>query len=145
MGSNETLLSGKREHMAQRKERFLSALAGSCGDTRLACRVAGVSATTVARWNSCDGEFRAASDEVEDAAFLLLEAEARRRAMAGSDRLLIFLLSSRLPHKYGFAQQARAVLDQSEAREIAVDMVRVYQELEGYCPPPPDGGAEPPE
>jgi len=95
MGSNETLLSGKREHMAQRKERFLAALTGSCGDARLACRVAGVSATTVARWKSSDEGFSAASDEVEDAAFLLLEAEARRRAMAG-EREASGLLRSRV-------------------------------------------------
>ena len=81
---------------------FLASLRNS-GNVRASCEAAGVARSRVYKSRDEDEEFRAAWAEAEREAVELLEAEARRRAMKGSDVLLIFLLKAHDP-KYRFAE-----------------------------------------
>ncbi len=51
-------------------------------------------------WRREDPDFAEAWDEALEEGTDLLEDEARRRAMAGSDHLLMFILKSRRPAQY---------------------------------------------
>jgi hypothetical protein len=96
---------------------FLGALGGSAV-VLLACRTAGVSRATAYRHRARSERFARRWDDAIEDAVDLLEAEARRRAVAGvekpvyyrgqvvgnvreySDTLLIFLLKALHPQKY---------------------------------------------
>jgi hypothetical protein len=115
-----------RAHTARHKKGFLTAFAGS-GNITLACRASGVGRRTVYDWQARDEAFALAFRQAEIEATEHLEAEAWRRAVAGtrrlrfdkdgqplrdpatgepyvemdySDTLLIFLLKARAPEKY---------------------------------------------
>lgn len=70
------------------------------GNLTLASQVAGIDRRTVYKRYRIDDKFREEYDNAMDAGIDILEAEARRRAMAGSDTLLIFLLKGARPEKY---------------------------------------------
>ena len=70
------------------------------GNLTLASQIAGVDRAVVYRRYKADAEFRQQYDEAMETGIDILEAEARRRAMAGSDTLLIFLLKGARPEKY---------------------------------------------
>lgn len=78
---------------------FLDLFAQS-GNVMLSARGAGVDRTTPYRFRNEDERFRVAWEEADEASTQVLEAEARRRAMAQSDRLLVFLLKARRPATY---------------------------------------------
>lgn len=70
------------------------------GNVMLSARGMGVDRTTPYELRSRDERFRQAWLDADEAATQVLEAEARRRAMSTSDRLLIFLLQARRPEVY---------------------------------------------
>lgn len=78
---------------------FLDLFAQS-GNVMLSARGAGVDRSTPYELRGRDEAFAAAWSEADRAATMVLEAEARNRAMKGSDRLLIFLLQARDPARY---------------------------------------------
>ena len=78
---------------------YLIALA-KCGNVTQAAEIAGISRATVRERYDTSPEFRKACDDAIDQGIDILEAEARRRALAGSDLLLIFLLKANRPDKY---------------------------------------------
>jgi hypothetical protein len=96
---------------------FLDAL-GKSAVVLLACRAAGVSRATVYRHRARSGRFARRWDDALEDAVDMLEAEARRRALHGTDRpvyyrgeavgtvreysdtLLIFLLKASRPERY---------------------------------------------
>src|SRR5450631_3101560 len=79
--------------------RFVEALRDT-GAVRYACEAAGVPRSTAYRHRAADSEFASAwSGALEDACDEL-EVEARRRAIAGSDGLLQFLLRAHRPGVY---------------------------------------------
>jgi len=84
---------------ATRKKRFLAVLAAG-HSVMTAAEAAGVARQTVYRWRQEDEAFARAWDEAIEAGTDRLEDEALRRAFAGSDTLLIFLLKARRPAKY---------------------------------------------
>jgi hypothetical protein len=90
-------------------ERFLDALR-ACGSVRQACRQTGVTRSTVYEWRNGDPEFRAQWDEALEQGLDALEDEGMRRAFAGSDRLLMYMLSNRRPEVYS-PYRARAKTD----------------------------------
>jgi hypothetical protein len=81
------------------KRAFLYAYA-ECGSLIIACNLANVHPSTVRQWLARDAEFTEAYDTATDNAVAILEMEARRRALEGSDRLLEFLLKSLRPEVY---------------------------------------------
>ena len=80
-------------------DRFLEVFRDTC-NVRLSCHAAGIDRCAVYHYRAADPEFREAWDQAEDDAIDLLEAEARKRARASSDVLMIFLLKAHRPHKY---------------------------------------------
>ena len=62
--------------------------------------VSGVGRATLYRWRDADPEFAAAWEESVDTGTEVLEKVAMKRAVDGSDTLLIFLLKSRRPEIY---------------------------------------------
>lgn len=78
---------------------FLAALRNS-GNVRAACQSAGISREIAYRHKRQEEEFAAQWEEAQEESVDVLEAEARRRAMASSDTLMIFLLKSNRPEKY---------------------------------------------
>jgi hypothetical protein len=97
--------------------RFLEVFAAT-GNVRLAASAAGVSRDTPYKRAQSDPEFGAAWLRAREDAVDMLEAEARRRALASSDQLLMFLLRSERPDKYRERMELRVDL-RAEAQRIA--------------------------
>jgi hypothetical protein len=79
--------------------RFLRTLAAT-GNVSLACQAAKVGRTRAYEARQRDEDFAVAWHEALEDACDELESEARRRALAGSDQLLMFLLRSHRPERY---------------------------------------------
>ena len=78
---------------------FLNALRNS-GNVRAACAAVGVSRQYVYAQRVADSEFNAEWDEALKDAVDVLDAEARRRGMGGSDTLLIYMLKVHGDERY---------------------------------------------
>jgi hypothetical protein len=135
---------GRRRLRIWRQAKFLRAFRET-GDLRGAADAAGISPWTAAHWKRTDSDFAEAFSQAEDVALLELETTARKRALEGSDRLLIFLLERRWPRRYGSraAIAARMEVVGDEARTVAVEMRAVWEELENFCPPADDEAEAP--
>jgi hypothetical protein len=72
----------------------------NCGNITAAAQATGCVRRAIYRWQEDDDAFVAEFRDAELQATDGLEAEAWRRAMGGSDLLLIFLLKARAPEKY---------------------------------------------
>ena len=88
---------------ADAKKRALAAYA-ELGIVARACEAAGIARCTWYDWVNSDPEFAQAVREAEEAAIDSLEQEARRRAKAGSDVLLMFCLKAKRPEYRDRAQ-----------------------------------------
>ena len=83
----------------KKRKAFLKCLAN--GDSvQNSANVAGVARGTVYRWRQEDESFAADWDMALDSGVDRLEDEAYKRALDGSDTLLIFLLKSKRPGVY---------------------------------------------
>ena len=81
------------------KKAFLAAYATS-GNITDAAKAAGVTRQAHYEWKRADPDYAADFKRAGIEAVESLEAEARRRALAGSDTMLIFLLKAVKPKKY---------------------------------------------
>lgn len=82
-----------------KKALFLVAFARQ-GVVSYAAKAAGVGRRTVYDWLEKDPDFRTLFADAEQEGIDALEAEAHKRAIGGSDVLLIFLLKASRPSKY---------------------------------------------
>jgi hypothetical protein len=82
-----------------KKRVFLSAFC-SCGTLAGAGRASGIQAQNHHHWMRKDPQYAEYFHRAKEIAGDTLEEEARRRAMTGSDVLLIFLLKGFKPEKY---------------------------------------------
>ncbi len=78
---------------------MLAALAKT-GNISASARAADIERSTHYKWIRSDPDYAAAADQALETAVDVLEAVARKRAMVGSDTLLIFLLKAARPEKY---------------------------------------------
>ena len=78
---------------------FLSHFAAS-GNVMLSAKAAGIDRNLPYLERRKNPRFAEAWEQAEEDSIQLLEAEARRRAMASSDTLMIFLLKARRPRVY---------------------------------------------
>jgi hypothetical protein len=78
---------------------YIIALAQT-GNVTLSAQMAGIARGTARERYDTSPEFRKACDDAINQGIDILEAEARRRALAGSDLLLLFLLPANRPDKY---------------------------------------------
>lgn len=109
------------------KKAFLTALE-NCGTIRTAANAAGVHYTTVYREKKDDPDFAAAWDNAIEVAADTLEDEARKRAFAGSDVLLIFLLKGMRPEKF---RESRSTIPPAELNKmIETELQRIAKQKE---------------
>lgn len=82
-----------------RKAAMVAALART-GNVSASARAAEIERSTHYRWLSTDPEYAIAVEQALEDAVDVLEAVARKRAIVGSDPLLMFLLKAARPEKY---------------------------------------------
>jgi DNA-directed RNA polymerase specialized sigma24 family protein len=109
------------------KPRFLEIIRAT-GNVRLAASAAGIDRSTPYRRAQRDPVFARDWAAAEQDAIDALEAEARRRALASSDQLLMFLLRAHRPERY------RETLDlhvefRAEAERIAAKVGKPVEEV----------------
>jgi len=125
----QTQVNGEKEQRADAGEwipAFLATLS-TTANVHLACRQAGVIRKTAYNWRDEDPNFAAAWKEAMDDATDLLEWHGRRRAIATSDKLLIFLLQA---HRYGFKQQLEHSGPGGKPIPIAADIISIVDDGE---------------
>lgn len=120
MASTKTVLNGRKPHArpGSWQEEFLDNLIEH-GCPEAAAHDAGVSMRAVYKHRIRDEDFALAYIEALDYATASLEQECHRRAMNGSDLLLIFRLKALLPHKYRDNWNPSKSMDESQAQLIA--------------------------
>ena len=91
---------------------FLRAVAGGA-TISAAAQAAGISRRTAYQWRNRYSTFAAAWDDALETGTDRLEEEAVRRALGGSDTLLIFLLKARRPHIYRERMDMQHTLEKS--------------------------------
>ncbi len=101
------------ETLSERQEIFLACIEGGATYAEATAEV-GVHRATSWRWKQ-DPDFARRYRAARRGSVARLRREAERRAMAGSDRLLIFLLCSYAPEQF----QERAVLDHRGKVDLA--------------------------
>jgi len=106
-----------RRRRADWKPRFLEIIRAT-GNVRLAASAAGIDRSTPYRRAQRDPAFARDWAAAEQDAIDVLEAEARSRALAGSDQLLMFLLRAHRPERYRETLDLRLEL-RAEAERIA--------------------------
>ena len=95
---------------AKKRVAFIASLRNS-GNVRASCHAVGISRKTAYRWKEKWATFAAEWDEALEDSCDVLEAEARRRGMSVSDRLLMFLLKAHRPEVFGEKQQVDITSD----------------------------------
>ena len=121
----EQLESYKQWSKVQGIKRTFIAYYSDCGSLVIACNYANIHPSTVKMWLVNDDDFRNDYDVATDMAVAILEHEARRRALAGSDRLLEFLLKSLKPDVY----RERYEVKQEIAGDYIIDISNPNQTL----------------
>ena len=94
----------------------------------------GVAYRTVYQWKQDDPEFDAKWQAAMEAGTQVLEQEAKRRAIEGSDQLLMFLLRGKRPEQY----RERSEVKLETKANLVLDLIP-YEEL-GLVKPGGDDG-----
>ena len=92
---------------------------------------AGVGRSSIFDWRAADASFDRAFREAFDSGTDRFEAEARRRALAGSDLLLLFLLKQRDPKRFN---QRMVVVSGDPENPIAVQHSGAPDNVVSYLP-----------
>ena len=109
----------------RKKSAFLAAFC-ECGNVSKSTKAAKINRTTHYQWLKDDPEYAAAFSEAEQIAVAELEDEARKRAMKGSDLLMIFLLKHLKPERY----RERLETKVSGTVEHSVNVRHLVEELQ---------------
>lgn len=109
----------------ERRAAFLAVLAEGDSVTS-ACRVIGVARQSIYALRGRDEEFAKDWDDAIEEGTDILEDAARKRAVDGSDTLMIFLLKGRRPNKY----RDNAKLEVDVKTDIAAILARRTQRTE---------------
>lgn len=109
------------------QQKFLKALRET-GSVGKAGKIAGIGHTSLYRWRQEDEVFAAKWDLAAELTADGLEDECRRRAMAGSDNLLMFLLKGLRPERW---RESRASMSPAELNKlIEGELKRLAKEKE---------------
>jgi len=84
----------------QRRMQIIADKVAQCVELTVACQYAGVPYRTAQQWKMERDDFRAMLADAAERRTQLLEKEAWRRALAGSDTLMIFMLKAARPAMY---------------------------------------------
>lgn len=112
-----------------RKAVVLELLAEGC-NLREAAAALGIHRGTIRRWRLADPEFAAGVRTAFKANVESLKGEAERRAMNGSDKLLMFLLCNYAPEQ--FSQQSK--VEVSAGAGLAEAIIAARQRARSDCP-----------
>ena len=129
-GASERPLSDEIRH--PKKRAMLAALAKT-GNISASARAAGISRCTHYDWLATDPAYRQAVAEAMEDAIDVLEAAARRRALVGSDLLLIFLLKAARPERYRERYQVEHTRDiqrDAQIKEMRESMLELLSDPE---------------
>ncbi len=102
------------ETLGERKEIFLAFIEGGARYNE-AAEKAGMSRVQAWRWKKSDPAFVKRLEAARKASVAKLRLEAERRAMAGSDKLLVFLLCNYAPEQF----QERQTVDHRGKVDLA--------------------------
>ena len=111
--------------LSERQEIFLAFVEGGARYAEAAAET-GVHRVTAWRWRA-DPAFIKRYEAARKASVSRLKREAERRAMAGSDRLLIFLLCAYAPDEF----QERQVLDHRGKLDLASTIAQARKRIGG--------------
>lgn len=125
----EPLLTAS-ERKAERKRAFVTLIADGLNFME-ACEALHLDRSTAFRWRQADPEFAQACRDALKVSIEKLEAEAERRALHGSDKLLMFLLERRAPDKYHIAQK----LEHSGSVDLAAAVMAARRRANGDATP----------
>ncbi len=112
--------------------RFLEVFRSTC-NVRLSADAAGIDRDTAYRRRQRDPEFARLWAQAEQDGVDVLEAQARARALSGSDPLLMFLLKAHRPDRYRERVDIRLDMKfeaQRIARDLGVSVEGLYAEAE---------------
>ena len=110
---------GQKIASVGRKAQFLKAYA-EMGSIAGACQAIGLARCLIYEWRAKDPHFADAMVAAEETAVELLESAAYTRALAGSDRLLMFLLEKLRPHIYGDPHGRRGEVHIDQRQQVAM-------------------------
>jgi hypothetical protein len=116
--------------VAARQQRFLKTFAVSANITR-AARAAKVGRTQVYAWQESSDEFTLAMREAREEAYDRLEQEAVRRAMAGSDTLIMFLLKAARPEKFRERSEVKVHVGDDGANQLTDEQLEGIRRILG--------------
>ena len=140
MGSNDTDCGMARcapaDKIRHPKRASMLAALSKTGNISASARAAEIHRSTHYEWLALDPDYAAGVDQALEEAVDVLEAAARKRALIGSDVLLIFLLKGHRPEKYRerheIKHQARVTVeDDGDAFEVLRDPEMV-KAIEAY-------------
>lgn len=109
------------DHIQDSRKRTFLEYFSKCGIIAKTCELAAIKPSSHYYWIENDDEYKKAFEIANDIATDVLEAEATRRAMNGSDVLLIFLLKARKPHIF---REQKVVIGGNVQHEMKVSIVR---------------------
>lgn len=109
--------------LSERQELFLAAISGGARYNE-AAEEAGVHRVTAWRWKAHPA-FIKQYEAARKASVAKLKREAERRAMAGSDRLLIFLLCAYAPEEF----QERQLMEHRGKLDIASSIAQARKRI----------------
>ena len=111
-------MTDTRTNRTARKEKALLDALRDGDSISAAVRAAGIARSTYYEWRNTHPDFAAAADDAIEEGTDALEDEGKRRAMNGSDTMLIFLLKGRRREKYGDRQSHELTGKDGEALTI---------------------------
>jgi hypothetical protein len=117
-------MQGRSNRTEAIRARFLQTL-GETGNITETCRALELHRPSMYEWRAADRSFAAAWDAALELGADSLEDEARRRALAGSDPLIIFMLRALKPEKY--RERSTVDLNQmtyNDYRNVPMDELR---------------------
>jgi hypothetical protein len=117
----------RRKRRPDWRKRFLEIVAAT-GNVSLATSAVQISRSTPYVRAQRDPAFAVAWTEAEEQAKDVLEAEARRRGLTGSDPLLMFLLRALRPERYRDTLDVRVEF-RKEAERVAAKLGRPVEEV----------------
>ena len=110
------------------KKRLFLTTYSEQGAVGISAELSGISRFTHYKWLQNDPDYAEAFHEAERSAITSLEDEARKRAIGGSDTLLIFLLKGLRPERYSDRQRVTHEFT-NESDEALLDKLRKSDNL----------------
>lgn len=114
------------QRKAEHKAAFVELITSGCNFAE-AAEALGIDRSTAFRWRQQDADFAQACRDAFKASVDVLKREAERRAMKGSDKLLMFLLCNYAPEQFSNTQKVEHSGELSIAQAIVAARKRTSE------------------